>query len=111
MEESIMNEETNFVDMLQIILGKEDYFQLSREIAKECHKWNISLDTFAEDILNKFCFIIFMVGMSKKIEIEKYKFKADNQIFEIDSISFAKMFEKYIKKIENKKFEIAKSMI
>ena len=52
-----------------------------------------------------------MVGMSKKIEIEKYKFKADNEIFEIDSISFAKRFEKYIKKIENKKFEIAKSMI
>jgi len=106
-----MNEETNFVDILQIILGKEEYFQLSREIAKECHKWNISLDIFAEDILNKFCFIIFMVGMSKKIEIEKYRFKANNETFEIDSISFAKMFEKYIKKIEDKKFEIAKNMI
>lgn len=106
-----MNEETNFVDVILIVLGKEDYYQLSREIAEECHKWNISLSTFAEDILNKFCFIIFMVGMSKKIEIEKYKFKTDNKTFEMDSISFAKKFEKYIKKIENKKFEIAKSMI
>ena len=106
-----MSEETNFVDMLQIVLGKEDYFQLSREIAKECHKWNISLSTFAEEILNKFCFIIFMVGMSKKIEIEKYKFKTDNKTFEMDSISFTKKFEKYIKKIENKKFEWIRKII
>ncbi|MCI9038438.1 MAG: hypothetical protein HFJ29_00925 [Clostridia bacterium] len=106
-----MNKETNFVDVMLIVLGKEDYYQLSREIAEECHKWNVSFSTFAEDILNKFCFIIFMVGMSKKIEIEKYKFKTDSKTFEMDSISFAKKFEKYIKKIENKKFEIAKSMI
>ena len=106
-----MKEETNFVDVMLIVLGKEDYYQLLTNIAEECHKWNVSFSTFAEDIVNKFCFIIFMVGMSKKIEIEKYKFKADNEIFEIDSISFAKRFEKYIKKIENKKFEIAKSMI
>lgn len=106
-----MKEETNFVDVMLIVLGKEDYYQLLTKIAEECHKWNVSFSTFAEDIVNKFCFIIFMVGMSKKIEIEKYKFKADNEIFEIDSISFAKRFEKYIKKIEDKKFEIAKSMI
>lgn len=52
-----------------------------------------------------------MVGMSKKIEIEKYKFKADNEVFEIDSILFAKRFEKYIKKIEEKKFEIVRNII
>ena len=106
-----MSEEMNFVDMLQIILGKDDYIELLKEIAKQCYKWNINLSTFAEEILNKFCFVIFMAGMSKKIEIEKYKFKADKEFFEIDSISFAKRFEKYIKKIEDKKFEIAKSMI
>lgn len=106
-----MSEETNFVDIMLIILGKEEYYHLSSEIAKECQKRNIDLTTFAENILNKYCFIIFMIGMSKKIEIDKYRFNTENGSFEIESSVFANKYEKYIKKIENKKFEIAKSMI
>lgn len=106
-----MNEETDFINMMLIILGKRDYIQLSRKIAKECHRYNLDLSEFAENIINKYCFIIFMIGMSKKIEVEKYKFKTDNKYFEIESSVFAKKYEKYIKKVENKKFEIAKSMI
>ena len=106
-----MSTETSFVDMMLIILGKENYYQLIKKISKECQKWKLDLDTFAENILNKHCFLIFMIGMSKKIEIEKYIFRTDKQDFEIESSTFAEIYEEYIKMIENKKFEIAKSMI
>ncbi len=106
-----MEDSTNFVEMMKKILGEEEYQELLLDISKEANKKKINLEDFFEDILNKYCFIIFMIGMSKKIEVERYKFKTKNQSFEIEGCVFAEKYEKYIKEVENKKFEMAKTMI
>lgn len=106
-----MKEDTNFADILKKFLKDTNYIELITKITKKYNNSGIGLDNFFEDIFNKHCFIILMIGMAKKVEVDKFVFRSGTHIIEIDSIEFAKEYEKYIKLIEKQKMKIVKEII
>ncbi len=106
-----MKENVNFADIVKVLIGNEKYMKLLMQVVKDNYNQNISLDSFLEDIFNKYCFIILIIGVSKKIEIEKYKIKAVRYTKEIVTRKFVKEYEEYIKIIEDEKFKMLQSIV
>lgn len=100
----------NYANIINLILGEEQYKLLLTEVAKENNR-NSSLDSFFDEVFNKYCFVILMLGMSKKVEIGKYKFRTNLKTIEKSSFEFAKKYEKYVKIIENEKFNFIKDIL
>lgn len=102
-----MSKGINFVDIIKDILGENEYLELLKDISIEYIDCNISFEHFFDEVANKYCFIILLVGLSKKVNIGIYNF-GDKKI---DSDNFARKYKRYIKIIENKKFEFLKDII
>jgi len=106
-----MEENINFADIIKILIGDEKYLELLTKIAKENGDKNIPIDEFYKNIFNKYCFIIFTIGFSKKVEVEKYKVRTSSCKIELSTNQVATDYEEYIKLIENKKFRWIKEII
>lgn len=105
-----MNKELSFVNIMKKVLNESDYIQLLMDISKRVEKEGINLFDCSENIFNKCCFIIYMMGISKKIEIQNYEFHAEDKSFEIDRNAFGKKYLKYIKQVESKRAVLIENM-
>ena len=101
----------NFVEIIKDILGEETYLQLLKDISMENIDKDISYEKFFDEIANKYCFIILLIGFSKRIDINTYYIEKENPIIKLQVREFVNRYKKYIKQVENKKFEILKDMI
>ncbi len=106
-----MKENIDFVSIVKSLLEEEEYIKLLTDIAKENNNKEICLERFFEEIVNKYCLIILIIGLSKKIDIYKYKLTFNKKIIEIDAKQFATKYKTYIKCIEDKKFKIIRKII
>lgn len=104
-------ENINFVEVIKDILGEEEYLQLLKDISIENMEKGISYEKFFNEVANKYCFIILLIGFSKKIDINTYYIEKEKPIIKIQIKEFVSRYEKYIKQVENKKFELLKNMI
>ena len=75
-------ENINFVEVIKDILGEEEYLQLLKDIEN-----------------------------TKKIDINTYYIEKEKPTIKIQIKEFVSKYEKYIKQVENKKFELLKNMI
>ena len=71
---------------------------------------DVTFDEFFNKVANKYCFIILIIGFSKRVELETYAIDNTNNV-KIKPEVFAKKYEKYIKQVENMKFELLKDII
>ncbi len=101
----------NFVEIIKDILGEETYLQLLKDISMENIDKDISYEKFFDEIANKYCFIILLIGFSKRIDINTYYIEKEKPIIKFQVREFVNRYKKYIKQVENKKFEILKDMI
>lgn len=106
-----MIEKINFVNLIKEILGEDEYLQLLKDITIENLDKDISFENFFDEITNKYCFIILLIGFSKKVDISSYNISKYKSIIKIESDIFASKYKKYIKLVEDKKFEILKDMV
>lgn len=90
------------------LLGDELYCEFIKEISKE-HK-NSNLVDFGKEVLDKSCFLIVMIGMSKKIHLDKVKFCLGDKTIEVSCKDFAKKYEMYARKIEENIFYMVKEI-
>lgn len=93
-------ESVNYANIANELLGNELYCEFLREISKEHDGANL-LD-FANQVLEKVCFLIVMIGMNNKIQLDKVKICLEDKIVEISCKEFAKKYELYVKKIEQR---------
>lgn len=105
-----MKNRVNFVDLIKDILGEKQYLELLKDISMENSNSNIPFEEFFNKVTNKYCFLIFMIGFSKRVEIEEYTINKDSNK-KINSEVFVKRYEKYIKQVENTKFNFLKDII
>ena len=96
-------EKVNYAVIANKLLGNDLYCEFIKEIAKEHGDSNL-LD-FGMEVVNKSCFLIVMIGMSKKIHLDKVKFCLGDKIIEISCKDFAKRYELYARKIEQNVFD------
>lgn len=101
----------NFVEIIKDILGEETYLQLLKDISMENIDKDISYEKFFDKIANKYCFIILLIGFSKRIDINTYYIEKEKPIIKLQVREFVNRYKKYIKLVENKKFEILKDII
>lgn len=106
-----MEENINFANIIKILIGDKQYIELLTTIAKENNDKNIPIEDFFENIFNQYCFIILIIGFSKKVEIEKYKLRTSSNTIEIPTKEIANKYAEYIELIENKKFNCIKGII
>ena len=105
-----MKNKVNFVELIKDILGEKQYLELLKDISKENLNSNIPFEEFFYKVTNRYCFIIFMIGFSKRVEIEEYIIDKDSNK-KINSGVFVKRYEKYVKQVENMKFNFLKDII
>lgn len=91
-------ENINYVNMANELLGNEMYSEFIKEIAKENKGEN--LIDFSNEVLNKCCFLIIAIGMSKKIKLDNVKFCVGKQVVEVSCKEFEQKYNEYIKKLE-----------
>lgn len=92
-------EKVNYANMANELLGNEMYSKFIKEISKDNKGKN--LVDFGKEVLNKCCFLIVMLGMSKKIKLDNIKICLDNEVIKIPCKEFALKYEKYVNEIEN----------
>jgi len=56
-------------------------------------------------VIDKCCFLIVMIGMSKKVKLYNVKIYIGDEVLEISCKEFARKYEKYARKIENNVFK------
>ena len=95
--------DVNYVNMANELLGDKLYSEFIQELAKE-YKGNNLVD-FGKEIVNKCCFLIIMIGTSKKIKLDNVKLFFGSKVVMISCQEFATKYEKYARNIENKMFE------
>lgn len=105
-----MKSKINFVNLIKDILGENQYLELLKDIAMENVNSDVTFDKFFSKVANKYCFIILIIGFSKRVEVETYAIDNTNNV-RIKPEVFAKKYEKYIKQVENMKFEFLKDII
>lgn len=105
-----MDNKRNFANIIKDIIGDNQYLKLLEEISKENDK-KVKLDEFYDVVVNNYCFLILMLGFSKKVDIDKYKLRASNITLELSSLKFSKKYKKYIQIVENKKFNTIKKIL
>ena len=97
----------NCAEILKNILGDELYkdvvTKISKEVAEE-RNLNIELTDFYNDIVNNYCFIILMIGMAKRVEVE-------NVSWTLEMRDFIKKYDIFIRKVEDKKFNKINKML
>lgn len=96
-------EKVNYADIANKLLGNDLYCEFIKEISKEHGDSNL-LD-FGKEVLDKSCFLIVMIGMSKKIHLDKVKLCLGDRVVEISCKEFAKKYELYVRKIEENVFD------
>lgn len=95
--------EVNYANIANTLLGNKLYCDFVKEIAKEHGDSNL-LD-FGKEVLNKSCFLIIMIGMSKKVHLDKVKFCIGDRTIEVSCKEFARKYEQYARKIEENVFD------
>lgn len=105
-----MKSKINFVNLIKDILDENQYLELLKDIAMENVNSGVTFDEFFYKVANKYCFIILIIGFSKRVELETYAIDNTNNV-KIKPEVFAKKYEKYIKQVENMKFELLKDII
>ena len=88
---------TNYTNMVNDLLGDELYGQFIKEISKE--KKGGNLIDFGNEVIEKCCLLIIMLGMSK-VKLDNIKLCVGDEIKEINCREFAKKYEKYLTEIE-----------
>ena len=99
----MLMEKVNYANIANELLGDELYCKFIKEIAKERKGGDIV--EYGKEVLNKCCFLILMIGMSKEIKLDTVKICAGKNIIEISCKEFAKKYEKYAKEIESNIFK------
>ena len=61
----------NYINMANELLGNDMYCKFIQEISKENEGKN--LVDFGKEVINKCCFLIVMLGMSKKVNLDNVK--------------------------------------
>ena len=97
-----------YANIANELLGNDIYLEFIKEISKEHGDEN--LIDFGENVLNKACFLIVMIGMSKKIKLDNVQFCLGGRIVEVSCKEFARKYEQYAKKIEENVFETLKDI-
>lgn len=104
----------NCAEILKNILGDELYkdvvTKISKEVAEE-RNLNIELTDFYNDIVNNYCFIILMIGMAKRVEVENLKIKSKKVSWTLEMRDFIKKYDIFIRKVEDKKFNKINKML
>lgn len=98
----------NYASIANMLLGNDLYCEFVKEISKE-HGDSDLLD-FGKEVLDKSCFLIVMIGMSKKIHLDKVKFCLGDKIIEVSCKEFAKKYETYARKIEENVFNVIREI-
>lgn len=99
-------EKVNYANIAKDLLGDELYCKFIKEISKENNGGN--LVDFGKEVINKCCFLIIMIGMSKKVKLDNVKICLGDEIVEISCKEFAMKYQKYVKEIEKNVFEAVK---
>lgn len=105
-----MENKKNFVNIIKDIIGDGKYLKLLEEISKE-NKEKVSLDEFYDVVVNNYCFLILMLGFSKRVDIDNYKLKTNNITLELNCSNFANKYKTYIKMVESEKFKTIRKML
>lgn len=98
----------NYANIANDLLGDELYRLFIKEISKENKGTN--LVDFGKEVVDKCCFLIIMIGMSKKIKLDNVKICLEDQVIPISCKEFAMKYEKYARKIEENIFETMKQI-
>ncbi len=102
-------EKVNYTNIVNNLLGDELYCKFIKEISKENNGTN--LVDFGKEVIDKCCFLIVMIGMSKKVRLDNVKICLGAEVIEISCKEFAKKYEKYAREIENNIFETCSKVI
>ena len=70
----------------------------------------MDLVDFGKEVIDKCCFLIIMIGMSKKIKLDNIKICVGKEVIEISCKEFAKKYEKYAREIEKNIFNTVKQI-
>jgi len=97
-----------YANIAKNLLGDELYCKFLKEISKENNGGN--LVDYGNEVIEKCCFLIIMIGMSKKIKLDKIKICLGKEIIEISSKEFASKYEKYTREIERNMLETVKEI-
>lgn len=100
--------EVKYAVIANKLLGNDLYCEFVKEISKEHGDSN--LIDFGMEVVNKSCFLLVMIGMSKKIHLDKVKFCLGDKIIEVSCKEFAKRYEMYARKIEENVFDTIKEI-
>ena len=92
-------ENVNYANMANDLLGNDLYCEFLKEIAKENKGENIVV--FGKEVINKCCFLIVALGISKKINLDNIKLCVGGKAVKVPCKEFAMKYEKYVKEIEN----------
>lgn len=87
----------NYINMAKELLGNEMYCKFIKEISKENEGKN--LVDFGKEVINKCCFLIVMLGMSKKVNLDNVKICLENEVVTISCKDFATKYENYLEQI------------
>lgn len=88
----------NYANIAKELLGNSLYCEFIKEISKD-HD-NIDLVDFGKEVLDKSCFLIVTIGMSKKIKLDNVKFCIGDKLIEISCKELVEKYIKYINEIE-----------
>ena len=104
----------NCTEIIKNILGDKLYEDLITKISKEIvekRKLDIELTDFYDNVVKDYCFIILMIGMSKKAEVDIWNIKLDNMSWKLKSNDFTKQYNEFIRVVEDKKFNKINKML
>lgn len=87
----------NYINMAKELLGNEMYCKFIKEISKENEGKN--LVDFGKEVINKCCFLIVMLGMSKKVTLDNVKICLENEVVTISCKDFATKYENSLEQI------------
>lgn len=104
-----MENELDYTNILKSIIGDAEYIELLLDVSRK-NEGRVELYDFAE-VFKKYCLIILMMGMSKRVDIEFFKLKLEDKIILLNKFEFARKYEKFIKLVENKRFQVLKTII
>ncbi len=90
-------EKINYANIANELLGNDLYCKFIKEIAKENKGTN--LVDFGKEVVDKCCFLIVMIGMSK-VKLDSVKLCLGNEIIEISCKDFAMKYANYATEIE-----------
>lgn len=96
-------EKVNYANIANNLLGDELYCKFVKEISKENNGSNLA--NFGKEVIDKCCFLIIMIGMSKKVKLDNVKIYIGDEVLEISCKEFAMKYEKYAREIETNVFK------